>query len=423
MVSDHKTTQGSLGTVERRRYMPSPAANTAAVLIHCYRGTGSTRIEKLTSQAASDTYLAPKLRESPDNGKSWGDWRTVPDNDLRQGHIYMALHELGRYHDPACGKLFRLTLQRLFIGDPEDILRNAFRTGNHGGYRDHAIYQISEDEGETWGPMRLIKYEDGPEFNPAEWGNADYLNRNQMYSGYNAIAVSDGALLYSACATVNCQQEDICEVVCGVKVFKGVFNAAENRYDWRTPSLLTVPKRISSRGLMEPWLSALSDGRTYLGMRGSNSEFTPGRHWHSVSKDNGETWAPITDLRYDTGEQFYSPSSFAKTLRSAKTGKLYWFGNIVPEPSQGNWPRHPLVIAEIDETQIAIRKSTVTTIDGYEPDGDAGPFMQLSNFSLLENRDSKDIELYLTRYGEAGAFKEKSYYQAAVFKYVITLAK
>lgn len=34
----------------------------------------------------------------------------------------------------------------------------------------------------------------------------------------------------------------------------------------------------------------------------------------------------------------------------------------------------------------------------YEPGDGAG--LQLSNFSLLENRETKEIEIYLTRYGE-----------------------
>lgn len=419
MVPDFKKTRGPLGTVERTRYISSPAPNTAAVLSHCYRGTGPARVERLTSQAASDVYLEPKTRESPDNGKTWGPWDTVPDKDLHQGRFYMALHELGRVYDPASGKLFRLTLQRLFIGDPAEILEKAFKTGNHTEYRDHAIYQLSDDNGLTWGPMQLIKFEEGPEFDPADWGNEAYLGKNQMYSGYNAIVGPDGNLLYSACVKVPHEQDGVREDVCGVRIFKASWNAGTGGYDWRSPFLLTVSKRISARGIMEPWLATLSDGRLYLDMRGSSSEWTPGRHWYSVSKDKGETWSPVSDLRYDTGETFYSPSTFAKTIRSTRTGKLYWVGNIAPEPPKGNWPRRPLVIAEFDEAQVAIRKSTVTVIDDYEPDGDASPNVQFSNFSLVENAESGAFELYLARYGEAGKLGEKTYFQTSAFKYMI----
>ncbi|MBI3985886.1 MAG: exo-alpha-sialidase [Lentisphaerae bacterium] len=416
-----RKTRGPLGTIERIRYVPSPGPNTAAVLSHYFRGVGPARVERLTSQAASDVYLAPRIRESPDNGQTWGDWVAVPEKDVRQGRFYMALHELGRVHDPSSGRLFRLTLQRLFIGDPAEILGKAFKTGNHNDYRDHAVYQLSDDNGLTWGPMQLIKFEDGPEFDPADWGNDAYLARNRMYSGYNAIVAPDGTLLYSACVKVLHEQDGVREDVCGVRLFKAAWNATAGRYDWRSPFLLTVSTRISARGLMEPWLATLADGRLYLDMRGSSSEWTPGRHWYSVSKDKGETWSPVTDLRYDTGEQFYSPSTFAKTLRSARTGKLYWVGNIAPEPPKGNWPRRPLVLAEFDEERVAIRKSTVTVIDDYEPDGDASPYVQFSNFSLVEHTETRAFELYLTRYGEAGTLQEKTYWQASAFKYVIVL--
>lgn len=420
MVADRKKTWGPLGAIERIRYVCSPAANTAAVLCHCFRGTGPARVERLTSQAASDVYIEPKTRESPDNGKTWGVWETVPDKDLRQGRFYMALHEQGRLHDPGSGKLIRITLQRLFIGEPAEVMEQFWRSGQCN-FRDHSIYQLSDDDGITWGPVRLIKFEDGPEFDPAGWGNDAYLSKNRMYSGYNAIVGPDGNLLYSAIVSASHEQDGVREEVGGARIFKGSWNAATGRYDWRSPFLLTVSKRISARGLMEPWLATLADGTLYLDMRGSSSEWTPGRHWYSVSKDKGETWSPVADLRYDTGEQFYSPSTFAKTLRSARTGKLYWIGNIAPEPPKGNWPRRPLVLAEFDEAQVAIRKSTVTVIDDYEPDGDASPCVQFSNFSLVEHTETKAIEIYLPRYGEAGTLQEKTYWQASTFKYVITL--
>jgi hypothetical protein len=422
MITDHTLRAGVLGTIERTRYVRSPAPDTAAVLTHCFRGTGPARVEMLTSQAASDVYLEPRTRESPDDGRTWGSWKAVPECEQRQGRFYLANHELGRLLDPGSGKLIRLTLQRLFIGDPGEILEKAFKTGNHSDYRDHALYQLSDDNGLTWGPMQLIRYEDGPEFDPADWGNDAYLRLNRMYSGYNTVIAPDGNLLYSGCVQAPHEQDGVREEVCGVRVFKAAWNAGAGRYDWRSPFLLTVSRRISSRGLLEPWLAPLADGRLYLDMRGSSTAWTPGRRWYSVSADKGETWSPVADLRYDTGETFYSPSTFAKTIRSSRTGKLYWVGNIAPEPPNGNWPRRPLVLAEFDEEKVAIRKSTVTVIDDYEPGADASDKVQFSNFSLVENSGTHALELYLVRYGEAGPLGEKRYFQADVFKYVITLA-
>jgi hypothetical protein len=84
-------------------------------------------------------------------------------------------------------------------------------------------------------------------------------------------------------------------------------------------------------------------------------------------------------------------------IRHSVTGKLYWLGNISATPPQGNSPRYPLVIAEIDEEKVALRRDTVTSIDDREPgQGD----IQFSNFSLLEDRETHRLELYLTTYGQ-----------------------
>jgi hypothetical protein len=150
-------------------------------------------------------------------------------------------------------------------------------------------------------------------------------------------------------------------------------------------------------------LAEFKDGTLMLDMRGSNKKLDhvkyPLRRWISVSKDRGKTWSDVRDLRYDTGEQFYSPGAHSRMVRSSKTGKLYWLGNISATPLKDPGARYPLFIAEIDEEKAALKKSTLTTID------DRGAAdteqLQLSNFSVLENRETLDLELYLTRYGES----------------------
>ena len=136
----------------------------------------------------------------------------------------------------------------------------------------------------------------------------------------------------------------------------------------------------------------------------------------SVSKDGGLTWSDVTDMRYDTGEQFYSPASISRTIRSLKTGKLYWAGNIPDTPPDGNSPRYPLQIVEIDEENPSFKKNTVTVIDDRDPEQDS-EFLQLSNFSLLEDRESHHMEVYLTRLGENGGGQD--IWTANAYKYTL----
>ncbi|HJN13057.1 MAG TPA: hypothetical protein QF564_30555, partial [Pirellulaceae bacterium] len=110
-----------------------------------------------------------------------------------------------------------------------------------------------------------------------------------------------------------------------------------------------------------------------------------------------------------------SPSSIHRMIRHSTTGKLYWIGNISSAPPRGNSPRYPLVIAEVDEEIPAIRRDTVTLIDDRRK-ADSSK-LQLSNFSLLENRENQHLEIYLTRLGENPA----DFWGADAYKYTLRL--
>jgi hypothetical protein len=174
--------------------------------------------------------------------------------------------------------------------------------------------------------------------------------------------------------------------------------------------------------LTELDISELTNGKLLLIMRGSNAGLdlarSPGRKWFSVSADGGLTWDSVRDMRYDNGEQFYSSATISKTIRSSKTGKLYWVGNITNEPPKGNSPRYPLQIVEIDEQGPYFRKEGITVIDDRDPNHDS-EFLQLSNFSLLEDRETKNLEIYLTRLGENGGGAD--IWTANSYKYTLIL--
>ncbi len=185
-------------------------------------------------------------------------------------------------------------------------------------------------------------------------------------------------------------------------------------YNWQKSNSIFLPRKMSSRGVGGS-VCELRNGNLLLLMRGSDTKITPGRKWFSISKDGGLTWSDIADLRYDTGEQFYSPASDFQTIRSSKTGKLYWIGNICNEPPKGNRPRYPFQIVEIDEDGPSFRKDTITVIDDRDPERDS-ELVQFSNFSLFENRETLDMELYMTRLGE-----NVDTWRANAYKYTLVL--
>lgn len=68
-----------------------------------------------------------------------------------------------------------------------------------------------------------------------------------------------------------------------------------------------------------------------------------------------------------------------------------------------------------EEKIPALKRSTVTVIDDRQPSQGAG--IQFSNFSLLEDRETHDLELCLTTYGQE---PQGHWRKADCFKYTLT---
>ena len=103
------------------------------------------------------------------------------------------------------------------------------------------------------------------------------------------------------------------------------------------------------------------------------------------------------------GDPIESSATGSAVFRSIKDGRIYWIGNlcISGERPKGNWPRSPLVIAELAEEPFAIKRETITIIDQRQ--GADSRRTQLSNFCYYQDRDTGDVVLFMTRYGEADA--------------------
>ncbi len=424
--------RGPLGEVRREVYVGSPGPGVAAIVSVSYLGPGLQRREVHAREAKSD--LGEKYRErySEDNGRTWSAFRPVSlgTDSLRQGGNFMEESAFAVNYDPVSKRTVEVIFQRIFLGDPEQALA-AYWKGEIRFY-DHCYYRLSEDDGRTFTEYRQLVYEDGPRFDPKNWAVRGFLEKNQMYGGYDIAILSDGTIAYPAIVPVPYQEDEEDRRVCakvpwyagkdrvdGAMCFTGTWNSARRDYDWSASSSISVRRRVSTRGFAEPAVAELKDGRLIMELRGSNVYLDPvkhpGRKWLSVSDDRGKTWRPPTDLRFETGEQFYAPATFARFVRSRKTGKLYWVGNISRGPAEGNGPRYPLYIAVVDEEKAALKKSTLTIIDDREP-GDTGG-VQFSNFSLLDNRETGDLEIYLSRLGE----KPDNVFSANAYKYAVIL--
>jgi len=377
--------------VERELYVEHTVPSASRWVNVHYVGEGLEREEVHTFMAESDTPEKPKRRRSKDNGRTWSDFEALPDVVSHEQGARIYWGEGPRYfdaeHDLTVSIWLRQTKQQL--------------------YANHSFSRNSRDGGRTWSTPKQLRYEDGAAFDPADPLNPAYIENNQSYFGNNIIRHSNGTLIHVG-AAVNVPHEnrngksfdgrvpaDAKNI--GSVCFFGMWNPKANDYDWKAGKRVFVPLDISARGLMEPDVTELNDGRILVVWRGSNTPITDGRKWFSVSEDGGETLKPVQEWKYDDGSRFYSPSSIHRFFRHSVSDKLYWFGNICSKPPSGNSPRYPLIVAEVDESKAALKRDSVTVIDNK--DTNDSPKLQLSNFSVLEDRETQGVEVYLTRLG------------------------
>jgi len=174
--------------------------------------------------------------------------------------------------------------------------------------------------------------------------------------------------------------------------------------DWKLSKPVYPDLEKTSRGFYEPAIIELKNGKFAMILRGDNSMFPdrPGYKWVSFSEDNCETWTEPVPLSCDNGEIIESSSTGSGIFRSIKNDKVYWIGNLCIEGVRpnGNWPRTPLVICEVNEEPFCLKRDTIRIIDTRQK-GEP-PQLQLSNFRFYQDRENGDIILFLSRLAENG---------------------
>lgn len=260
------------------------------------------------------------------------------------------------------------------------------------------FFRRSCDGGKTFDePEQLIQ----KGFDEKNWSKDVIYGRNSAIISFCApIKTGDNRILLP----VHRKPLDYCdryeqyrvpgEAGCFIGEWKG------DNIEWELSEMVRIDPRLSSRGLSEPAIAELSNGSFLMIMRGSNRDVQdmPGYKWVSTSSDGGYTWTGPSPLKYDTGENFFSPAAGSRLIRSSKNKKLYWIGNIVRENPEGNRPRYPLQIAEVDEDRRAIIKETVNIVEDKQP-GDS-PLVQFSNFRVYEDGQTHEFVLIMARHTE-----------------------
>jgi len=297
--------------------------------------------------------------------------------------------------------------------DEKRCIANAMLTRGVGdtatGFMDYKMwYRVSIDGGQTYGELRPI-VQQGEGYSPMHPIEYVWIGRNSFcYATIPGIMLklSNGQVFFP-CYYAPLDAEGnyynplnayTFSWVCGII---GTWNDAGDDLVWDVSEPVKLTPEQSSRGADECAVIELAGkpGRMAMVVRASNQPNPDGKipacKWKTVSTDYGKTWSPCEPFTFEDGEPFLSPSACCSFIRSSKTGKCYWVGNISRTLPRGNSPRYPLVIGEVDEDTLCLRRTTVTIIDDRQPGEPAD--LQLSNYNLLEDEATGELVLQVNR--------------------------
>ena len=364
-----------------------------------------TLLQRYGWLVASDTSDETVERISHDNGRTWSEPKTrYRKQRTDNGEVRFA--ESTAYLDSGTNRLHTLTSKLLYPNA-------AHGTFEVASLKRTTEFQSLDNHAGRWSdPVEL------------DFGTDKGLGLSFCFP----IKTSSGKILVPACqnrvndegATIRYPIADgASHIVCDTVTLIGTYDETGNlRFQPGNPLQISIDR--STRGLSENTLCEIRPGEIGQVARGSNAgraETMRGHKWVSWSSDDGMNWSRPTELLFDDGESVPSSATGCAVFRSPTTGKVYFIGNIADsfEQVDGNYPRTPLAIAEIDESSFAVKRSTLTVIDERAP-GES-EHVQMSNFRFYQDRQTGDVVVYLSRYGERGGhanWRDADFYEHRV---------
>lgn len=79
------------------------------------------------------------------------------------------------------------------------------------------------------------------------------------------------------------------------------------------------------------------------------------------------------------------------TLFKHSSGRCFWIGNMTKDNNQGNLPRWPLVCVELDTKSFKLKDKTLLILDTQQEDDKSKGRLDISHFSVMEDRNTKEI--------------------------------
>ena len=333
-------------------FLASPQPRTAIWVNTFYtQGKGLEKMCVMTCERNGDVLDDWQRRFSPDNGKSWSAWEAI-EHKVKTPQGVHRQYPLPGWIDPVNGRMLVMVLDGILPRDDpmEGMARWSVR------------YRVSTDGGRTFAVDEpVIQKGNYTAEHPVE---GVWIGKNSIQTSAGTgmpIRTRQGRVLVPVQITPLGPDGKYWSPGGGytytdVAVLVGVWTDGM-KIEWEISERVKADPMKSTRGLVEPTIAEMPDGRILMVMRGSNNvEAKSSRlKWYSVSADGGLHWSRPKPWTYTDGSNFFSPSSCSQLLRHSN-GHCYWLGNISPNNPAGNNPRYPLFYRRSRSQEPAVVK-------------------------------------------------------------------
>jgi hypothetical protein len=347
-------------------------------------------VHSLTSR--SDTVEMAYVRRSPDNGRSWSAAEAWPMRFEAEGGMGRR-HVRGGYIDLVTGRYIQVWTEGVLpTDDPLEGMRQ---------WKLH--YSVSEDGGRTQVVNEQIICA-GDEYDAQHPLPGVFIGENCVMIGDLGevpLTRSDGAILVPVQSTPVDENGEYYNPGAGYTYTDCLLligHWQENgRLSWSCSDRVCGDPERTTRGLIEPTIAELEGGRLLMVMRGSNDarHEWPAHKWMALSTDGGQSWDAPRPWTYTDDEAFFSPSACSQ-LVPWSDGRLFWVGNICAQNPQGNRPRYPLVLVEVDlQSGLVLRDSLQVLDDRQEGEHE---MLTLSNFYARADRETGELLVFFPRF-------------------------
>lgn len=275
-------------------------------------------------------------------------------------------------------------------------------------------YRVSEDSGNNWLFDEPIIHK-GRKYTKSHPLPGVFINKNGFYIGDLGsipIVTKKGKILVPVQNTALDDKGELYNpnnalTFTDALVLIGSWKK-NGRISWKMSDRIKGDPERSTRGMIEPTILEIADDQIMMVMRGSNSNahHLPSYKWISVSKNGGKNWSVPEPFTFEDGSPFYSPSAMS-TLFKHSSGRCFWIGNMSNENCEGNSPRWPLVMVEVNRDNMKLIKNSLLVLDTYTKKDESNGRLDLSHFWLLEDRVSNEIILTYPR--SSHSYKSKKW--------------